>query len=114
MAAPQPEPAEAIEFAAAPQGTAAAWKLVGTFTISDASRLLCGMEPGAAATRESIAWGRALTDAVKCGDLAVASKAGTQSAARERENAHYMTEVTREALRAWLDRRGSVPAFLRD
>jgi len=31
---------------------------------------------------------------------------------RERENPHYMTEVTREALRAWADRKGPVPDFL--
>lgn len=89
--------------------TAAAWKLVSTFTISDASRLFCGIEPGAAATQESIAWGRALTDAIKSGDLAVAAGATE----RERENPHYMTQITREALRAWASAKGAAPAFLR-
>ncbi|MGN6570043.1 MAG: hypothetical protein ACTHLO_01345 [Pseudolabrys sp.] len=97
------------------QTTTAAWKLVSTFTVSDASRLLCNVEPGAAATQESIAWGRALIDAVKAGDLAIAAKtdATPGSVERERENPHYMTEVTREALRSWADQKGAVPDFLR-
>ena len=94
--------------------TAAAWKLVNTFTLSDASRLLCNIEPGAAATQESIAWGRALIDAIKGGDLAIVPKTGAaQSIDRERESPHYMTEVTRDALRVWADQKGSMPAFLR-
>jgi hypothetical protein len=107
---------EAIDIAPAARDTAAAWKLVTTFTISDASRLLCNIEPGAAVTQESIAWGRALLDAIKQGELPLAPKAGAAQAAidRERENPHYMTEVTREALRSWADRRGALPEFLRD
>jgi hypothetical protein len=120
-APPASEPRETVEaVAAAPiavqaQTTNAAWKLVSTFTVSDASRLLSNVEPGAAATQESIAWGRALLDAVKAGDLVVAAKSDAASGAmeRERENPHYMTEVTREALRAWADGKGSVPDFLR-
>ena len=106
---------EATPAAIEPQTTTAAWKLVSTFTVSDASRLLCNVEPGAAATQESIAWGRALLDAVKAGDLVVAEKPNAAAGAmeRERENPHYMTEVTREALRAWADGKGSVPEFLR-
>jgi hypothetical protein len=105
----------ATPLAVEPPTTAAAWKLVSTFTVSDASRLLSNIEPGAAATQESIAWGRALIDAIKGGDLAIAPQAGQAPGAidRERENPHYMTEVTREALAAWADRKGSVPAFLR-
>ena len=103
----EPAPAEAT--------TAAAWMLVSTFTVADASRLFCGGEPGGTATQESIAWGRALIDAIKRGDLAIAPKPGVAQSGleRERENPHYMTEVTREALRAWADRKGSVPDFLR-
>jgi hypothetical protein len=120
-AAPTAEPRETIEvlatpaLAAEPTTTTAAWKLLSTFTVSDASRLLCNVEPGAAATQESIAWGRALVDAIKAGDLAISAKPGAApgTAERERENPHYMTEVTREALRAWADRKGSVPDFLR-
>jgi hypothetical protein len=83
--------------------------------VSDASRLLCNVEPGAAATQESIAWGRALLDAIKAGDLAVVAKsnAAPGTVERERENPHYMTEMTREALRSWADQKGSVPDFLR-
>ena len=119
--APAAELRDTIEVVAAtppanePQTTTAAWKLVSTFTVSDASRLLCNVEPGAAATQESIAWGRALLDAVKAGDLALAATPNAAAGAmeRERENPHYMTEVTREALRAWADGKGSVPEFLR-
>ena len=105
----------AAPLAAEPQTTTAAWKLVSTFTVADASRLLSHVEPGAAATQESIAWGRALLDAIKAGDLAIASKASTAPGAadRERESPHYMTEVTREALAGWADQKGSVPDFLR-
>ena len=118
---PAAEPRETIEMIAAtplalePQTTTAAWKLVSTFTVSDASRLLCNVEPGAAATQESIAWGRALLDAIKAGDLAVVAKsnAAPGTVERERENPHYMTEMTREALRSWADQKGSVPDFLR-
>ena len=112
------EPRETIEVIAAttpaiePQTTTAAWKLVSTFTVSDASRLLCNVEPGAAATQESIAWGRALLDAIKAGDLAIAAKPNG-AMERERESPHYMTEVTREALASWADQKGSVPDFLR-
>jgi hypothetical protein len=115
-AVPAAQPREAVTFVPLPTEprTAAAWKLVNTFTISDASRLLCNIEPGAAATQESIAWGRALIDAIKRGDLAIAPKTGAaQSADRERESPHYMTEVTRDALRLWADQKGSTPAFLR-
>lgn len=119
--APAAEPRETIEvvatapLAAATPTTMAAWKLVSTFTVSDASRLLCNVEPGAAATQESIAWGRALLDAIKAGDLGLAEKAGATPGTpeRERENPHYMTEMTREALRSWADQKGSVPEFLR-
>lgn len=112
-AAPEPPPSEPIPTTTT---TTAAWKLVTTFTISDASRLLCNVEPGAAATQETLAWGRALLDAVKQGDLPLAAKAGAQpgTADRERDNPHYMSEITREALRTWADRKGSVPEFLRD
>ena len=59
--------------------------------------------------------GRALLDAIKAGDLAVVAKsnAAPGTVERERENPHYMTEMTREALRSWADQKGSVPDFLR-
>jgi hypothetical protein len=113
---PQPPRPETDAPAPAVRDTAPAWKLVTTFTVSDASRLLCNVEPGAAATQESIAWGRALIDAIKQGELPMATKAGAAQTfvERERENPHYMTEITREALRAWADQRGTIPAFLRE
>ena len=119
--APATAPREAIDvvatspLAVAPPATAAAWKLVSTFTVSDASRLLCNVEPGSAATQESIAWGRALLDAIKAGDLSLVEKSGAAAGTldRERENPHYMTAMTREALRSWADAKGSVPDFLR-
>ena len=114
-----PQPAEVtgtIELTPAPRDTTAAWKLVTTFTISDASRLLCNIEPGAAVTQESIAWGRALLDAIKQGELPLAPRPGAAQPAvdRERENPHYMSEITRDQLRSWADRRGALPEFLRD
>jgi len=95
--------------------TSAAWKLVSTFTISDASRLWCNIEPGTAATQESMAWGRALLDAVQQGNLPIVAKNGSPEALdRERQNPHYMTQVTREALKLWADQKGQTPPFLRE
>jgi hypothetical protein len=106
--APKPVPAADPE-------TSAAWKLVSTFTISDASRLWCNIEPGTAATQESMAWGRALLDAVKQGDLPIVAKSGSPEVMdRERQNPHYMTQVTREALKQWADEKGHTPPFLRE
>lgn len=112
---PPAEVVETVELAPAPRDTTAAWKLLSTFTVSDASRLLCNIEPGAAVTQESIAWGRALLDAIKQGELPLAPRPGTAQTAvdRERDNPHYMTEVTREALGAWANQRGALPEFLR-
>jgi len=105
--APMPVPTE-------PE-TSAAWTLVSTFTISDASRLWCNIEPGTAATQESMAWGRALLDAVMQGDLPIVAKDGSPEAMdRERQNPHYMTQVTREALKRWADEKGHTPPFLRE
>lgn len=95
--------------------TSVAWKLVNTFTISDASRLWCNIEPGAAATQESMAWGRALLDAVKEGNLPIVARNGSPEAIdRERQNPHYMTHVTREALKHWANEKGHTPPFLRE
>jgi hypothetical protein len=96
-------------------GTSEAWKLVGTLTVSDASRLWCDIEPGATATQESMAWGRALLDAIKRSELPILVKAGTsdEAAKRERDNPHYMTQVSRDALQAWASGHGYAPNFLR-
>ena len=103
--------------ATAPQGpgTSEAWKLVNTLTVSDASRLWCDIEPGATATQETMAWGRALLDAIKRGELLILTKAGSSEVTieRERENPHYKTQVSRDALQAWASGHGYAPNFLR-
>jgi hypothetical protein len=97
-------------------GTSAAWKLVETLTVSDASRLWCGIEPGAAATQETIAWGRALLDAVARGELPIVFKPGAPKDAIdwERKNPHYQSQVTRASLKSWANEHGHFPAFLQD
>jgi hypothetical protein len=88
---------------------------VNTLTVSDASRLWCDIEPGATATQETIAWGRALLDAIKRGELPILTKAGASEEAikRESENPNYMTQVSRDALQAWARGHGYAPNFLR-
>jgi len=97
-------------------GTSAAWKLVETLTVSDASRLWCSVEPGAAATQETIAWGRALLDAITREELPIVLKPGAPKDAIdwERKNPHYQTQVTRASLKAWANEHGHFPAFLQD
>ena len=92
-----------------------AWKLLSTYSISDASRLWCNIEPGATATQESMAWGCALLDAVKEGQLPIVARDDTPKTIEwERRNPHYMTRVTRQSLKGWADAKGHAPAFLRD
>lgn len=93
-----------------------AWKLVKTFSVSDASRLWCGIEPGCPLTQESTAWARALLDAISRGELAVAEKRGPKSpfAERDRGSDGWHTEVTRDALKAWAQLHGHNPTFLVD
>lgn len=113
--APQTAPAPAVD-EPAPAGTSEAWKLVETLTVSDASRLWCGIEPGAAATQETIAWGRALLDAVTREELPIVLKPGAPKDAVdwERKNPHYQTQVTRASLKSWANEHGHFPAFLQD
>jgi len=62
-----------------------------------------------------MAWGRALLDAVQQGNLPIVAKNGSpETMDRERQNPHYMTQVTREALRHWADEKGHTPPFLRE
>ena len=112
--APRPVQVEQPSNALTAPGTSEAWKLVNTLTVSDASRLWCDIEPGATATQESMAWGRALLDAIKRGELPIVVKAGTgdEAATRERESPHYMTQISRDALQAWASCHGSAPNFL--
>lgn len=99
-----------------PAGTSEAWKLVETLTVSDASRLWCSIEPGAAATQETIAWGRALLDAIMRGELPIALKPGAPKDAIdwERKNPHYQTQLTRASLKGWANEHGHFPVFLQD
>src|SRR6185437_6597046 len=96
--------------------TPEAWKLVETLTVSDASRLWCSIEPGAAATQETIAWGRALLDAITREELPIVLKPGAPKDAVdwERKNPHYQTQVTRASLKSWANEHGHFPAFLQD
>jgi hypothetical protein len=97
-------------------GTSEAWKLVETLTVSDASRLWCSIEPGAAATQETIAWGRALLDAIARDELPIVLKPGAPKDAVdwERKNPHYQTQLTRASLKNWANEHGHFPAFLKD
>jgi hypothetical protein len=103
-------PVKAIAVAAGRDPNYAAWKLVSKFRISDASRLWCDIEPGAPASQESIAWGTAMLDAVRRGELAVITKAGTT--AQEQKNPGWTTEIERDALRSWAQAHGQSPRFL--
>jgi hypothetical protein len=100
--------------AARPDPNYAAWKLVSKFSVSDASRLWCDVEPGCAATQESIAWARALLDAISRGELPMIEKVGirTEIIERERNNPNWHTEMTRDALRCWATSHGYNPRFL--
>jgi hypothetical protein len=92
----------------------AAWKLVGRLSISDASRLWCDIEPGCPASQESIAWGMAMLDAVKRGDLSAMGKDGAGAAAsvQEQKNPNWNTEIGREGLISWARAHGHLPRFL--
>ncbi|HEX3441988.1 MAG TPA: hypothetical protein VHT93_16730 [Pseudolabrys sp.] len=95
-------------------GVGEAWKLVNTFSVSDASRLLCGVEPGARVTQDSIAWARALLDAIEQGELPAVEKPRTVTSAGGRAKPNWHTEVTRDALKSWVRSRSFSPEFLAD
>jgi hypothetical protein len=94
----------------------AAWKLVNTLNVSNASRLWCDIEPGHPYSQESMAWAAAMLDAIKSGALPVNAKphATKEMVAREQANPGWNTEVTRDALRTWALKHGHCPAFLRE
>lgn len=94
--------------------TSEAWKHVGTFTVSDAARLWCEVEPGAAATQDIIAWGRLLLDAITSGELACIRNEthGSRPMSYPSDKPYWSTKVTREALQAWAQARGFNPRFL--
>jgi hypothetical protein len=101
-------------YAARREPNYAAWKLVSSLSVSDASRLWCDIEPGCPASQESIAWGKAMLDAVKRGDLPVMAKDGTSAAAsvQEQKNPNWSTEIGRDGLIAWAQAHGHLPRFL--
>lgn len=93
-----------------------AWRLVNKFSVSDAARLWCDLEPGSNVTQETIAWARVLLDAISRGELAMTEKPGARKDAieHERNNPTWHTEMSREALTAWAKSHGFNPRFLQD
>jgi hypothetical protein len=92
-----------------------AWKLANTFSVSDACRLMCAIEPGSMVTQDCIAWARALLEAIERGELPVVEKAqGGGMLPQRRAQADWHSEVTREALKSWTQLRGTSPQFLQD
>ena len=110
----QKGPAKASPVTTKREPNYAAWKLVSKLRISDASRLWCDIEPGWPATQESTAWGIAMLDAVKRGELRAIAGAGAGQAAggQEQRNANWSTEIGREALMSWAKAHGHSPRFL--
>jgi hypothetical protein len=99
-----------------PQPNYAAWQLAGRLRVSDASRLWCNIEPGCAASQDSLAWAQAMLNAIKAGELPVTKPPGEGQDAidRERSNPSWATEIERHALRAWAHSHGHSPRFLND
>jgi len=92
----------------------AAWKLVSKYSVSDASRLWCDIEPGCPASQESIAWAHAILDAIKRGELSIIPRTGLSEAisGSEQANPTWHTEVARGALQSWAQSHGHAPRFL--
>jgi len=89
----------------------AAWKVVGNLSVSDASRLWCDIEPGCPASQESIAWGTAMLDAIKRGELPASA---TGSASQGQSNPNWHTKIARDALKSWAQGLGHSPRFLQN
>jgi hypothetical protein len=107
-------PERTARTAEGPEPAYAAWKVMKRLRISDASRLWCDIEPGSAASQESLAWAQAMFSAIKNGELAVSESVGTtqEAADRERANPNWATEVDRAALKRWAAAYGHSPRFL--
>jgi hypothetical protein len=71
-----------------PQPNYAAWKLAGRLRVSDASRLWCNIEPGCAASQDSLAWAQAMLNAIKAGELPVTKTPGESQDAIDRERSN--------------------------
>ncbi len=106
----QAQPAETVPL------VSEAWKHVNTFSVSDAARLWCDVEPGAAATQDIIAWARLLLDAISSGELECVREEPKGNLARSypSDKPYWSTKVTRDALQAWARTRGFSPGFLQD
>lgn len=91
-----------------------AWKHVNTFSVSDAARLWCDVEPGATVTQDVIAWARLLLEAIASGELACVrnNDQSNRLTSYASDKPHWSTEVTREALQTWARARGFEPRFL--
>ena len=113
LSAAQSVAAKASSIPAKREPNYAAWKLVSKLRISDASRLWCGIEPGAPESQESIAWGIALLDAVKRGELtAIPRSSGQAPNGQEQKNPSWSTEIGRDELISWARAHGHSPRFL--
>jgi len=112
---PRHEAARELPAATTPS-VSEAWKHVNTFTVSDAARLWCEVEPGAAATQDIIAWARLLLDAIASGELACIRNEtqGNRPLSYPSDKPYWSTKVTRDALQAWAQTRGFNPGFLQD
>jgi hypothetical protein len=92
----------------------AAWNVVKKLRVSDASRLWCNIEPGCAASQESLAWAQAMFNAIKSGELPFSERMGASQDMmdRERINPSWATEIERAALKRWAATYGHAPRFL--
>jgi hypothetical protein len=116
MAMPQKTPEAPREQPVAPKPTiSGAWKLTQKFSVSDACRLMCDIEPGSMVTQDCIAWAKALLEAIERRELAVVETAkATGLHADRKAKPNWHSEITREALKAWTQLRGINPQFLQD
>ena len=89
----------------------AAWRVVSSLSVSDASRLWCDIEPGCPASQESIAWGIAMLDAIKRGELPASA---TDGAIQAPSNPNWHTKIARDALKVWAKALGHSPRFLQN
>jgi len=92
-----------------------AWKLTQTFSVSDACRLMCDIEPGSMVTQDCIAWAKALLEAIERRELPVVETAKASGLLADRKaKPNWHSEITREALKSWTQLRGISPQFLQD